>query len=32
MKCHILVKKSARLLGILDEYGILEENECYCSI
>ena len=31
-KSNILVEKSARLIGVLDEYGVLEEDEIYCSI
>ena len=31
-KSNILVKKAARLLGVLDEYGILNENEIFVTI
>ena len=31
-KSNILVKKAARLLGVLDEYGILEENEIFLIV
>ena len=31
-KSNILVKKAARLLGVLDEYGILEENEVFVIV
>ena len=31
-KSNLLVKKAARLLGVLDEYGILEENQICCII
>jgi hypothetical protein len=30
-KCNILVDKAARLLGIVDDYNVLEENEIYAS-
>lgn len=29
-KSNILVEKSARLIGVLDEYRVLEEDEIYC--
>ena len=29
-KSNILVEQSARLIGVLDEYGVLEEDEIYC--
>jgi len=25
------VEKAARLIGIIDEFGVLKENEIYCS-
>ena len=31
-KSNILVKKAARLLGVLDEYGILKEDEIFISV
>jgi RNA-dependent RNA polymerase len=31
-KCNILVEKAARVLGVVDEYGILKENEVYCIV
>lgn len=31
-KSNILVKKAARLLGLLDEYGILGENEVFVQV
>lgn len=31
-KTNILVEKAARVIGILDEFGILEANEAYCCI
>ena len=31
-KCNILVKKAARLLGVLDEEGILKEDEIYLAV
>ena len=31
-KSAILVDKAARLIGIVDEYGILEENEIFCKV
>lgn len=31
-KCNILVKKAARLLGVLDEFGILKENEIFVAV
>lgn len=31
-KSRIKVEKSARILGIIDEYNILQENEVYCTI
>ena len=31
-KSHFRVEKSARILGVIDEYGILKENEVYCTI
>ncbi len=30
-KQNIVVPKAARLLGVLDEYSILEEDELYCA-
>ncbi|EGR31631.1 RNA-dependent rna polymerase, putative [Ichthyophthirius multifiliis] len=30
-KCNIYVEKSARLLGILDEFNLLEENQVYAN-
>jgi RNA dependent RNA polymerase len=32
LKSNILVKKAARLLGVLDEYGVLAENEVFVQI
>lgn len=31
-KSHFKVEKSARILGVIDDYGILQENEVYCTI
>jgi len=31
-KCNILVKESARVIGVLDEYGILEPGEVFICI
>jgi len=31
-KANILVPKAARLLGVIDEYGVLDENELYCVV
>lgn len=31
-KSNILVKNAARLLGVLDEYGVLEEDEVFVSV
>lgn len=31
-KSNIRVEKAARLTGILDEFGILEEGEVYCQV
>ncbi len=28
-KSNILVKDAARLIGVLDEYGVLDENEVF---
>jgi RNA-dependent RNA polymerase len=30
-KSNIYVEKSARLLGIIDEFGVLKENEVYAQ-
>lgn len=31
-KTNILVEKAARVLGVVDEYSILQEGEIYCKI
>ena len=31
-KSHIKIEKSARILGIIDEFFILQEDEVYCTI
>lgn len=31
-RSHIRVEKSARILGVIDDYGILKEDEVYCTI
>ena len=31
-KSKIRVEKSARILGIIDEFSILQEDEVYCTI
>lgn len=31
-KSRILIKNSARLIGVIDDYGVLEEGELYCAI
>ena len=32
VKSNIQVEKSARIIGIIDEYKVLEEDEIYCSV
>lgn len=32
IKSKIMISKSARIIGIIDQYGVLEDGEIYCTI
>lgn len=31
-RSNIMIEKSARLMGVIDEYGILKEDEIYAAL